>query len=74
MEKKNFFEKFENGELDPHIEGFASGGKSNAEYYFRAGWMARELDIKDNYIVVRKEDLTLNWYKETKARLQEEEK
>ena len=37
MKKKNFFEKFENGELDPHIEGFASGGKSNAEYYFRAG-------------------------------------
>lgn len=36
--------------------------------------MARELDIKDNYIVVRKEDLTLDWYKETKARLQEESK
>lgn len=37
MEKKNFFEKFEDGELDPHVEGFASGGKSNI-ISERVGW------------------------------------
>jgi hypothetical protein len=58
------------------LENFANrcNDTSNNEYWFRAGWLARQFVDAANYVTVRKEDLTLNWYKETKARLQKEEK
>ena len=74
--KKNYYQLFDEGKL-PHqedIEKFASHSESNPEYWFKAGFLTAMNNVKDNYIIVRKEDLTLNWYKETKARLQKEEK
>ena len=61
----------------PHqedIEKFASHSKSTPEYWFKAGFLTAMNNVKDNHVIVRKEDLSLDWYKETKARLQEESK
>ena len=76
MSGRSAFEMFDAVE-HPHqqeIENFARKNNevSNVEYWFRAGWMARELSVGDQFIIVHKKDLNLDWYRKTKQKIQEE--
>lgn len=73
---KSAYELFNDRE-HPHqeeLENFANrcNDTSNNEYWFRAGWLARQFVDEADYVKVRKEDLSLDWYRKIKAKLQEE--
>lgn len=78
--RKNAFEKFrdkkfpkENQEV---LESFAKCGtqfdENDNEYWFRAGFRAREFALNEGFIMVRKSDITLDWYKKIREQLESE--
>ena len=77
----NAFEKFRDGKIPKEIQNsiihFAECGKKynelNPEYWFRAGFLAREYSINEGMIMVRKEELNLDWYRRTRQAIAEEE-
>lgn len=74
---KSAYELFNDRE-HPHqeeLENFANrcNDTSNNEYWFRAGWLARQFVDEADYVKVRKEDLNLDWYRRTKQKIAEEE-
>lgn len=77
----NAFEKFKAGkypqEIQNSIAHFAECGRkyneTDSEYWFRAGFLAREYALNEGMIMVRKEELNLEWYKKTKQVIAEEE-
>jgi hypothetical protein len=73
---KSAYELFNDRE-HPHqeeLENFANrcNDTSNNEYWFRAGWLARQF-VDDDLITVRKQDLNLDWYRRTKEQIAREE-
>jgi hypothetical protein len=81
MNKKNCFEKFKDKEFPKEVqetlESFAKCGlqfdENNNEYWFRAGFRAREFTKSEEFIMVRKRDINLEWYKKIREELKSEE-
>lgn len=73
---KSAYELFRDRE-HPHqkeLENFANrcNDTSNNEYWFRAGFITREYAPKDGWLLVRKNDINLDWYRRIKAEISEE--
>lgn len=70
FKKKKFPE-----EIQHDIERFAGYDGRFSEkddgYWFRAGFLAREYANNEGYLMVRKEELSLDWYRKTKALIEE---
>lgn len=76
---KSMFDKFKNGDFVKddleRIKNFASKGNEldemDNEYWFRAGFYINR-NFNKNIVCVDKEDLNLNWYRKTKAMIENE--
>lgn len=77
----NALEKFEKKkwpeDIQHDIERFAGYDGQYTEkdygYWFRAGFLAREYSPHDGWLLVRKNDINLDWYKKIKAEIISEE-
>ena len=77
----NALEKFEKKKwpkgIQHDIERFAGHDGEYTEkdygYWFRAGFITREYAPKDGWLLVRKNDINLDWYKKIKAEIISEE-
>lgn len=75
---ENLYEMFKNKGFSKKeqeaIENFARCGtmytEADEQYWFRAGFLIKGCILKKEYVVVHKEDLNLNWYRETKAMIE----
>jgi hypothetical protein len=73
----NALEKFEKKkwpeDIQYNIERFAGHDGEYTEkdygYWFRAGFLTREFSSHEGFIMVRKEDINLGWYKRVKAEI-----
>lgn len=74
-------EKFEKKmwpeDVQHDIERFAGYDGQYTEkdygYWFRAGFITREYAPKDGWLLVRKNDINLDWYRKIKAEIISEE-
>lgn len=68
FKKKKFPE-----DIQHDIERFAGHDGEFTEkddgYWFRAGFLAREYALSEGWLMVRKEDINLGWYKRVKAEI-----
>lgn len=76
---ENLYEMFKNKgfskEEQEAIENFAKCGtmytEADEQYWFRVGFYINR-NFNENIVCVNKEDLNLNWYRKTKAMIENE--